>query len=158
MRLLDRFFVVLLLGVLLASCAEKKRGEQGGSEVVDLPRLLDLGSTQCTPCKQMVPILDRLREDYAGIVNIEVIDVRKDAAAGMVHNIRVIPTQIFFDGAGNEVFRHEGFFSRQQIETVFRDSLGVALISATEADESTVPASQDSAATGDEELFIEGAM
>ena len=158
MHLLDRFVVALLFGALLASCTSTQEGKEGGGRTDDLPRLLDLGSTQCTPCKRMAPILDNLRHDYAGIVDIEFIDVRKDAAAGMVHGIRVIPTQVFLDGAGNEVFRHEGFFSRDQIEAIFRDSLGVALIPASEASDSSVPAPEDSVGTDEEDFFIEGAM
>lgn len=32
-----------------------------------------------------------------------------------MYSIRVIPTQIFFDSHGTELFRHEGFFSREDI-------------------------------------------
>ncbi|OPZ03929.1 MAG: hypothetical protein BWZ10_03232 [candidate division BRC1 bacterium ADurb.BinA364] len=43
------------------------------------------------------------------------IDVWKDSSAGARFGIRVIPTQIFFDAEGNELFRHEGFFSKEDI-------------------------------------------
>jgi thioredoxin 1 len=29
--------------------------------------------------------------------------------------VRIIPTQIFFDSEGEELFRHEGFFSKEDI-------------------------------------------
>jgi thioredoxin 1 len=92
-----------------------------------LPRLVDLGAGKCIPCKRMAPILEALKIDYAGAVNVQFIDVWKDPKAGKPYGIRLIPTQVFFDRTGRERFRHEGFFGREDIEQIFRDSLGVVL-------------------------------
>jgi len=97
------------------------------SQPAALPRLVDLGAQKCIPCKRMAPILETLRVDYAGTVDVQFVDVWKNPAAGRPYNIRLIPTQIFFDRMGRERFRHEGFFARDEIERIFRDSLGVAL-------------------------------
>ncbi len=80
-----------------------------------LPRLVDLGSDQCIPCKQMAPILEELSKEYRGSLIVEVLDVRKDPAQGRKWGIRVIPTQVFIDAAGKERFRHEGFMSKEAI-------------------------------------------
>ena len=90
------------------------------------PRLLDLGADKCVPCKMMAPILDELKETYAGVLTVEFIDVWKDPAAAQPYNLRVIPTQIFFSADGTELFRHEGFFSREDILAKWRE-LGIAL-------------------------------
>jgi thioredoxin 1 len=92
-----------------------------------LPRLVDLGAGKCIPCKRMAPILEALRVDYAGAVNVQFIDVWQNPDAGKPYAIRLIPTQVFFDRTGRERFRHEGFFGREEIEQIFRDSLGVKL-------------------------------
>jgi thioredoxin 1 len=91
-----------------------------------LPRLLDLGADKCVPCKMMAPILEELKQSYDGILNIEFVDVWKDPTAAQPYGIRVIPTQIFFLQDGTEVFRHEGFYSREDILAKWRE-LGVAL-------------------------------
>lgn len=80
-----------------------------------LPRLLDLGADKCIPCKMMAPILDDLKTTYAGRMQVEFIDVWKDPDAGAPYDIRVIPTQILFDSEGKELFRHEGFFAKDDI-------------------------------------------
>ncbi|HNQ34636.1 MAG TPA: thioredoxin family protein [bacterium] len=85
------------------------------AQEVGLPRLLELGADSCVPCKMMVPVLDGLRKDYAGRLKVEFIDVYEDSRAGVSHRVRVIPTQIFFDASGNELSRHEGFMSREDI-------------------------------------------
>jgi thioredoxin 1 len=80
-----------------------------------LPRLLDLGADKCVPCKAMAPILEEMRETFAGQLRVDFIDVWKNREAGSQYGIKVIPTQIFFDENGNELFRHQGFFSREDM-------------------------------------------
>ena len=77
--------------------------------------VMDLGSTGCVPCQMMTPILEELTKEYQGRVDVQFIDVydRQDIAAK--YGIRVIPTQIFFSKNGQEVYRHEGFFPKEEI-------------------------------------------
>jgi len=91
-----------------------------------LPRLLDLGATTCVPCKMMAPILDEMKGTFKGQLEVEFIDVRENNAAAKQYGIQVIPTQIFFDASGNEVFRHQGFFSREDMLAKWKE-LGVEL-------------------------------
>lgn len=90
-----------------------------------LPRLVDLGAGKCIPCKKMAPILEEMKKDYAGVVDVVFVDVWKDPKAGKPYKIRLIPTQVFYDSTGTEVFRHEGFFPREEIEKVFLEKMGV---------------------------------
>lgn len=87
----------------------------------DLPILLDLGSDQCIPCKEMAPILEELKTEYAGKFKVEFMDVRKDPLLGTIYNIKLIPTQIFFDASGKELFRHEGFYSKKDILSKWKE-------------------------------------
>lgn len=90
-----------------------------------LPRLVDLGAGKCIPCKKMAPILEKLKKEYAGRLEVDFIDVWKGPDAGKPYGIRLIPTQIFYDAAGKELFRHEGFFSEEDILAKWKE-LGVA--------------------------------
>lgn len=85
------------------------------TQSIALPRMIDLGSDKCIPCKEMAPILAELRSEYAGRATIEFADVLKHPEVGASYEARVIPTQIFFDRDGKEVWRHEGFLSRKEI-------------------------------------------
>jgi thioredoxin 1 len=80
-----------------------------------LPRLLDLGAGKCIPCKMMAPILEELKKEYAGRMEVVFIDVWQNPDAGKQYGIEVIPTQIFYDAEGKELFRHVGFFSKADI-------------------------------------------
>ena len=90
-----------------------------------LPRLVDLGARKCVPCKMMAPILDELRNEYRGRFDVVFIDVWETPTAGKDYGIRVIPTQIFFDSGGKELYRHEGFLSKEDIMAKWEE-LGVA--------------------------------
>jgi thioredoxin 1 len=94
--------------------------------VAALPRLLDLGADKCVPCKMMAPILEQLKVDYEGVLLVDFLDVWKQPAAAEPYGLKVIPTQIFFSADGAELFRHEGFYSREDILAKWRE-LGVAL-------------------------------
>ncbi len=91
-----------------------------------LPRLVDLGADKCIPCKMMAPVLADLKSNYVGRLEVEFIDVWKNPDAGKPYKIKLIPTQIFFDAAGKERFRHEGFFGKEDILAKWKE-LGVDL-------------------------------
>jgi thioredoxin 1 len=91
-----------------------------------LPRLVDLGADKCIPCKLMMPVLAELTKDYAGQLEVVFIDVWKNRGEGARYGIQLIPTQIFFDAAGKELFRHEGFYAKKDILAKWAE-LGVKL-------------------------------
>ncbi len=78
---------------------------------------VELGSTNCIPCRQMQPIMKEIEEEYPTQVKVEFIDVwtTKGKIDGRKYNVRVIPTQVFLDSLGKEYFRHEGFFPKDKL-------------------------------------------
>ena len=91
-----------------------------------IPRLVDLGAGKCIPCKAMAPILEELRTEYAGRMDVQFIDVWKDPDAGKAFGIHIIPTQIFYAADGRELARHQGFMDRDAILARWK-ALGVSL-------------------------------
>ena len=79
--------------------------------------MIDLGADSCVPCKLMAPILKKLEKEYSGRAAIVFIDVWKYKDQARRFGIRAIPTQIFFDKEGKEVYRHLGFMSEKAIVT-----------------------------------------
>ena len=90
------------------------------------PRLLDLGATTCIPCKKMAPILKELRTEYEGRLDVAFVDVWRMPGVAEQYGAQSIPTQIFFDAAGKELCRHQGFFAKEDILKKWRE-LGVDL-------------------------------
>ncbi|TKJ42152.1 hypothetical protein CEE37_00305 [candidate division LCP-89 bacterium B3_LCP] len=109
-------------------CSEEEWAEAVGSQEQKsavLPRLLELGSVGCRSCDMMAPIIDELKEEYAGRLSVEFYDVRKDPTLARQYRIRIIPTQIFLETDGKEFFRHEGFLPKDEILTIL-DQMGVS--------------------------------
>jgi thioredoxin 1 len=92
--------------------------------VKGMATMVDLGSKACVPCKMMAPILERLQKQYAGKAAIIFIDVNEYPRTAARFSIFAIPTQIFFDQFGQEVYRHAGFMSEEAIIAQFQ-SIGV---------------------------------
>ena len=92
--------------------------------VAKLPKLLDLGATKCVPCKMMAPILEELKKEYAGKLKVEFIDVWENEDAGKPYGVEMIPTQIFYDADGKELFRHTGFYGKEDILAKWKE-LGI---------------------------------
>jgi len=107
---------VVLVVVLKQRPARLTAGENPKPQAASgLPRLVDLGAGMCIPCKLMAPILEELKKEFAGRLEVVFIDVNEDKEAVEKYKINVIPVQIFLDPSGKELFRHEGFFSKEDI-------------------------------------------
>jgi thioredoxin 1 len=95
------------------------------------PRLVDIGASKCIPCKMMAPILEDLKKSYEDRMDVEFIDVWKSPDSGKNYGIKIIPTQIFYSTEGKELFRHEGFFGKEDILAKWKE-LGVDLSAKTQ--------------------------
>ena len=80
------------------------------------PSLVDFGAKGCRPCDMLAPILDRLRDKYAGKANVVFVSVREEQILASRYGVQAIPVQIFFDKDGKEVLRHVGFYPQEEIE------------------------------------------
>ena len=94
-----------------------------GAQLPDVPAkdmvtMVDLGAKSCIPCKMMMPVMDAVEKEYAGKAAIIFIDVWENPDQSKKYGLRAIPTQIFYDRQGKEVFRHEGFFDKNSIAEI----------------------------------------
>lgn len=80
-----------------------------------LPKMLELGSVGCKPCTYMAPIIDSLEKELAGKVVVKFYDVIENQAIAEQYKVMTIPTQVFLDAEGKELFRHIGVFEKAEI-------------------------------------------
>jgi thioredoxin 1 len=88
-----------------------------------LPRMVDLGKGQCAPCKMMVPVLEELKREYSGVIEIEYINITEnpDVMQKLGLPVRAVPFQIYYDVSGKIVKRHYGYVSREEIVKAFKE-------------------------------------
>ena len=97
-----------------ASASEVAAGDRD-VPVKGMVTMVAIGSAHCVPCKTMAPILNELKEEYAGRAAVITIDYTKEAQLAARFNPRVTPTLILFDRDGKEVKRHEGVTDKKSI-------------------------------------------
>ena len=117
----SRLFVTLVGSVLLLMLtAESLPAAEQTTDFNSVPAkgmvtMIDLGAKKCIPCKMMAPIMEKIDKAYDGKAAIVFIDVWQHREQAKRFNLRAIPTQIFFDSDGKEVYRHVGFMAEEDI-------------------------------------------
>lgn len=83
---------------------------------------IELGSVRCVPCRKMQPVMKSIEEKYGDQVKVVFHDVwtKEGEPFGDKYGIKAIPAQVFLDEDGKEFFRHEGFFSEEELIKVLK--------------------------------------
>jgi len=79
------------------------------------PTLADFGWRDCEPCKKMKVVLESLASKYRGKMNVVIIEAYNHTDLMNRYDIKAIPVQIIFDSSGQEITRHTGFWSEEDI-------------------------------------------
>jgi len=85
------------------------------------PALVDFGANSCVPCRQMRPVLKEIEKEYTGKAKVLVIDVYKYQTLARDYKIQLLPTLVFFDSKGKEVFRQVGLMEKEKIKAKFKE-------------------------------------
>jgi thioredoxin 1 len=99
---------------------EFKKALQSGK-----PTLVDFGANSCQPCRLMRPVLKEIDKEYSTKAQILVLDVYKYQKLASEYKVVFIPTLVFFDSKGKEVFRHVGVLEKEQIISKLKE-IGMA--------------------------------
>jgi len=109
------FALAVILGIVL--------GKNSETEVdASLPTLMEIGSVSCEPCQMLKPIIDGLKDEYQGRVNVVVYDswnTQVGAQKASEYDVTSIPTLIYLDKDGNELYRMVGYQEYSTIKSRF---------------------------------------
>jgi len=95
----------------------------------NLPVLTELGAEWCAPCKQMKPVLQKIRADYSGKLVVDQVNV--DMETDKVHSyapyvqLRVIPVQLLIAADGKLLWKHEGYIGEAELRRIISEKTGV---------------------------------
>jgi thioredoxin 1 len=80
--------------------------------------LIELGGRGCIPCKQMDTVLLAIKDHYKENINIKTIRItdKSNKKIAKYFGVNTIPTQIILDKNGNEIYRHTGFISVDELK------------------------------------------
>ena len=115
-------FMSIIIGLLIipaivtaTSASEEHEKFLKNLPVKGMVTMIDLGRKTCPQCKMMAPILEKLEKEYRGKATIVFINLLEDPEQQYVYRLKALPTQIFFNPEGKEVYRHVGFMSEKDI-------------------------------------------
>ncbi len=128
---MKRILIILIVLAAVAGVVFLKKSKQEPAAPLPthtqgMPRLLDLGSKGCTACTMLEPVLEELRMNHIGRLQVDFIDVWEHEQIAMDYGVEIIPVQVFFDADGYEIYRHQGFISARDIVAKFKE-LGIEL-------------------------------
>ena len=85
------------------------------------PTIIEFGANNCVSCREMKPVLHALAQDNR--IAVADIDILKERDYISRYQIRLMPTQVFYDARGKEIGRHMGKISGEEVLS----RLGVSL-------------------------------
>ncbi|MEJ5259178.1 MAG: thioredoxin family protein [Anaerohalosphaeraceae bacterium] len=90
------------------------------------PVLVQITSASCIYCRRMMPTLTELARTHAPHFAIALVSLDRQPQAGRKYEVQALPMQIFYDAQGNELSRHVGAMSREEILNQWRQA-GLAI-------------------------------
>jgi thioredoxin-related protein len=61
------------------------------------------------------PVLKEINAEYSDKATVLIIDVYKNQNLAQEHKVLMLPTLVFFDSKGKEVFRNTGLMKKEKI-------------------------------------------
>lgn len=103
---MKKILIVFFVCLCFLSCGESK---------ATLPMVIKVGRTDCIPCRKMTALLNELKPKLEGKAEIQIINLEEDPDAREKYNIGGIPTILFLDVEGKEIYRQTGILTEETI-------------------------------------------
>ncbi len=102
-------FLLALVAVLVVGVAFyamwSSRIEFENTEQPGLPTIVYLGADWCAYCKDLAPVMEKVRDDFESALNVQYynVDYGKGRDLSKEHSSRGVPMLLFFDAQGNKL-------------------------------------------------------
>lgn len=89
------------------------------------PAIVDFYADWCGPCRMLSPILERVSDQYQGVVDIYKVDTEATPELASLFGIRGIPSLLFIPMAG-EPAMSSGVIPEESFEKAIKDLFDIA--------------------------------
>ena len=86
-----------------------------------LPVLLEFDRKYCPICRASEIVILAVKDAYPGQFVVRKLYIDDDESWFRRYKVVIVPTQVFLDTAGKEVYRHEGVFKTDELIQKLRE-------------------------------------
>lgn len=117
--------IAIIASIALISCQKQSNPSPAAKPAVTNSatakiKFLEIGSDKCIPCKQMKVVTENIVKKYGDELAFQYIDIYENKDVADDYKIQLIPTQIFYNPKGVEIFRHVGYFPEEKIDSLLQ--------------------------------------
>jgi len=120
LRRVNRFIGFLIIGCL-AFQVTPLWAQSGSTFPKTRPALYEFGAGYCLSCKEMAKIMAELQAQYGDQLEVRMVYADQDKDLFLKYKVVLIPTQVFLDASGQEVERHMGALSKEEVLKKLKD-------------------------------------
>ncbi len=111
-----RFSMVLIIILGLAALQPLTLGAQSSPPSQQgRPALYEFGAGYCASCKEMEKVMASLQASHGDQVEFRMVYADKEKPLFQQYKVMLIPTQVFLDASGQEVGRHMGPLTKEEV-------------------------------------------
>ncbi len=85
------------------------------------PLVADFGMKRCQQCIAQGKIMDELNAEVAGKVLTRFVHIKEEVAVTAEYQVMMVPTIIFFDASGKELYRNVGLMKKDDLMGKLRE-------------------------------------
>jgi thioredoxin 1 len=86
-----------------------------------LPEMLEFDRKLCPICKASEQIILAVKDTYPGQFVVTKLYIDEADPIFRRYQVAIVPTQVFLDPTGKEVYRHEGVFKKAELINKLRE-------------------------------------
>lgn len=84
------------------------------------PTILSFGMSHCYSCIAMSKIFSEILQKHPEFQIYSVDGQKERLVSRDIYRLKEMPTQLFFDASGKEVFRHTGAYKKPVLEIILK--------------------------------------
>ena len=102
---------------------EKKQSDSNRRGVAGKLVLLDFYATWCPPCKQMIPVMEKMEEKYGDRIVFKRVDVNENEELANKYNVQSIPNIVILSPEDEILENFVGYRDANQMDVILSDVL-----------------------------------
>ena len=85
--------------------------------------IVDFYSKSCRPCMKLLPIMEKMAEEYEGNLTIYKVNVDEETRLAHMFKVTGLPVIYFIPASGSRIKRYDGLPSEESLRTIIEQQL-----------------------------------